>query len=158
MANAAPAPTQLPHFLDLEILQELRDEETDKDPQRKRRHLESEKCARDLREFLQAHQFSEDVTEPRIRSSCWSFFRPERTFPLHVAAGLGDPQLVQVLLKNRANPQATDSAGKTALDVALKSDRHGSHRLVIDQLEAPVMSLREAIGVMMPGQFEPLPL
>ena len=34
--------------------EELRDEETDKDPQRKRRHLESEKCARDLREFLQA--------------------------------------------------------------------------------------------------------
>jgi hypothetical protein len=73
--------------------------------------------------FLKEHKFK-DVTAPK--SSFGS-----KTYPVHLAAKLGNQQMVQMLLLEGADPLQKDSAGKTPLQVAQKKARDGSHLGVV---------------------------
>eukprot|EP00434_Breviolum_minutum_P008407 symbB.v1.2.007420.t1/scaffold453.1/size202423/11 len=59
-------------------------------------------------------------------------FQTELHYPLHVAARLGDFDVVRLLLKARADMEAVDSRGLTAL-----KDDNGSHEHIITLLQYP---------------------
>ena len=44
--------------------------------------------------------------------------------PLHIAASMGNIKMIELLLENGANPNATDKLGKTALDKAISRHQH----------------------------------
>uniref|UniRef100_A0A7S0AVJ9 Uncharacterized protein n=1 Tax=Pyrodinium bahamense TaxID=73915 RepID=A0A7S0AVJ9_9DINO len=69
------------------------------------------------------------INEPR-RSGC-SVWAATVTYPLHWAAELADACTVEMLLKEGADVTLKNSAGKTALQVAQKRDRGGSHESVL---------------------------
>jgi ankyrin repeat protein len=52
--------------------------------------------------------------------------------PLHIAASWGHQAMVELLLQHRANPNAIDGLGRTALDEAMR----GNHTLVAQLLAA----------------------
>jgi len=87
--------------------------------------------------FLQENKFS-CINKPkleRIRGLGGLF--PQLHYPLHVAARLGDFDVVRLLLKARADMEAKDSRGLTALKVAEASDSNGSHEHIITLLQCP---------------------
>lgn len=53
------------------------------------------------------------------------------TYPIHVAAEIGNAEITEMLLKEGANPMQKNSAGKTAAQVAKRNDRDGSHAGVL---------------------------
>lgn len=57
------------------------------------------------------------------------------TFPLHVAAELGDAHLVQLILDSKAPRRRRDSSGQTARMLAKSVNRQGSHDAVIEVLK-----------------------
>ena len=97
-----------------------------------------------LSDFLRTHQF-ESADEPTVHFSCWV---RRRIFPIHVAAKLGDHRVVQALLKAQADPGVKNCWGQTALDVARKANRSGSHKLVMEHLKTPAVNLRQALQIM----------
>lgn len=78
-------------------------------------------------EFLKEHQFK-DVASRSPKNNKGG---KSNTYPLHVAAEKGDHEVVDLLLKYNADPAQKDSSGKTALDIAKKKDKKGSHIAVI---------------------------
>ena len=114
--------------------------------QRQRKQL----CRERLNLFLKDHNFSKDVCEPRLpKFSCASFGK-EILYPIHVAASLGDGQMVRLLAKAGADLQQTTSKGRTAADLACERDVQGSHRDVLDLLRGTfkTMALREFVSIM----------
>ena len=100
--------------------------------------------------FLKEHNFSEDVGEPRLpRMSCTGFGK-EALYPIHVAASLGDAQMLRLLVKAGADLQQRTSKGRTATEFALEHDDFGSHRDVLDLLRGKIqtMALREFMSLM----------
>lgn len=81
--------------------------------------------------FLKKFTFS-DVNGPKM-SGCTGM---SKTYPLHMAAQNGDDALVAMLLKEGANPAQKNSWGKTAAQIAEKSDKKGSHAKVLEILTA----------------------
>lgn len=69
--------------------------------------------------FLKEHKFK-DVAAPKKSLT-------SKTYPVHLAARLGNQQMVQMLLLEGADPLQKDSSGKTPLQVAQKRNRDGSH-------------------------------
>ncbi|OLQ04470.1 hypothetical protein AK812_SmicGene12410 [Symbiodinium microadriaticum] len=106
----------------------------------KRSEIEGRSYSR-LRDFLASQGFSEDVNTPRI---FWTPYGAQRVFPLHVAAELGYHEIVDLLIKAGAKLKSKNSSKQTALDVALRADRHGSHQLVVHRLKTQVLSARQA--------------
>ena len=106
----------------------------------KRSEIEGRSYSR-LRDFLASQGFSEDVNTPRI---FWTPCGAQRVFPLHVAAELGYHEIVDLLIKAGAKLKSKNSSKQTALDVALRADRHGSHQLVVHRLKTQVLSARQA--------------
>ena len=114
--------------------------------QRKRKQLSKERL--DL--FLKKHNFPKDVCEPRqSRLSCVSLGR-EMLYPIHVAARLGDAQMVRLLMQAGADVGQKTSKGRTAADLAREHDASGSHWDVLDLLAGKVrtMALREFVWLM----------
>ena len=74
--------------------------------------------------FLHRYQF-EDVNTPQ--QSSW-FSRSERLFPIHVAAMLGDQDMIHFLLEAGASLDQRTSKGRSALDCAICADVDGSHQ------------------------------
>ena len=114
--------------------------------QRQRKQLSAER----LKNFLLTHNFSEDVREPRMpRLSCIGLGK-EALYPIHVAASLGDAQMVRLLAKAGADFQQRTSKGRTAIELAMERDSAGSHRDTLDLLRGKVktMALREFVSLM----------
>ena len=96
---------------------------------------------RRLQDFLKSQSFSENVNEPRVMGG-------RLIFPLHIAARLGYHEIVDLLIKADAQVDMKNSSGHTALEVALMSDRSGSHQLVVHRLTTQVLSARQAAHIM----------
>jgi len=79
-----------------------------------------EQGSRQLQVWLKSNTFFSAHSK---RSRFLSF-----TYPLHVAAEQNDIEVIQLLLMHQADPFKVDSKGRTALQVAEKKDKQGSHR------------------------------
>ena len=55
------------------------------------------------------------------------FFPKEVFYPIHLAAHLGDAELVRTLLARGADPEQKSSKGQTPSDIARAANRDGSH-------------------------------
>mmetsp|Transcript_69103 Transcript_69103/g.191360 ORF Transcript_69103/g.191360 Transcript_69103/m.191360 type:complete len:211 (-) Transcript_69103:280-912(-) len=64
------------------------------------------------------------------------------TYPLHVAAKEGDARIVALLLSEGANAAQRNSTGKTAAQIAEKSNKGGSHAAVLAALATPSAAAR----------------
>jgi len=73
--------------------------------------------------FLVEHGYKEVDTPRRT----WM----KTKYPIHTAAKLGDPRLVEMLLAEGANPAQKDSLGKTAAQIAQMTNTKGSHAGVL---------------------------
>ena len=102
-----------------------------------------------LESFLQQHQFTQDVSEPRTPGCCL-FVDNEMVYPIHIAAQEGDQELIRVLIANNADVNQKTSKGRTALQFAEEADRHGSHSGVLEFLrnDVKVLGLRQALQLM----------
>jgi len=56
------------------------------------------------------------------------------TYPIHVAASQNNLEVVQLLIVRNANANQLDSKGRTALQIAAKKCKQGSHRKVVAAL------------------------
>lgn len=87
------------------------------------REAEAERLRCERREvlanFLAEHKFKTATTAKKSMMST--------TFPIHHAAKLANEQIVGVLLQEGVDPLQKNSSGKTALQVAQKLDKKGSH-------------------------------
>merc|ERR1711972_399621 len=81
-----------------------------------------------IKAFLQEHGFS-GVTAKRRK-----LFRA--TYPLHVAAELGEDRIVALLLEEGADPTQKNSSGQTPAQVAQKRNSKDSHASVLQSLAA----------------------
>ncbi|CAE7654526.1 nipblb, partial [Symbiodinium pilosum] len=90
-----------------------------------------------LQDWLRKHGFSRDVTEPRMPKGCF-IWKEETVWPIHVAARLGDAEIVRLLLSAGADPKQRSSKGRTATDMALEADFFGSHKAVFQTMEVQV--------------------
>lgn len=101
--------------------------EDEEDEHQKRLHQASKDQRRKeaVAAFLLKHHFHKGVCGPKR-----SFFR-RTTYPLHCAAKLAMPGMVEMLLVEGADPIQKDSKGHTAVQVARRHDTHGSHTLVL---------------------------
>lgn len=77
--------------------------------------------------FLRARGFKKGAAAAKT-----SFMRT--TFPIHVAAQDNNADIVRALLECGADRKAKNGSGKTALDVAKKLNKNGSHDAVIAAL------------------------
>ena len=100
-----------------------------------------------LRNFLSDHRFV-DVSEPRVSTRC-CFFR-EAVYPIHVAAQIGDADIVHMLLAAGADPEQPTYRGLLAVDLASAKNQDGSHCEVIELLQGQlkVLGLRDAVALM----------
>merc|ERR1719353_2552470 len=87
---------------------------------------EFERSSRQLKDWLKSNNFFGVNSK---RSRLLSF-----TYPLHVAAEKNNAEIVQILLLHQADPQQKDSKRCTALQVAEKKDKKGSHRKTVSAL------------------------
>lgn len=85
-----------------------------------------------LRCFLKEYGFV-DPCKPAKKTlfsaiSPKEFFFPKEVFyPIHLAAHLGDAELVRTLLARGADPEQKSSKGQTPSDIARAANRDGSH-------------------------------
>ncbi|CAK9096094.1 Ankyrin-2 (ANK-2) (Ankyrin-B) (Brain ankyrin) [Durusdinium trenchii] len=77
-----------------------------------------------LKGFLRKHRFKDAQT---ARSGGGCFFPRESLYPIHLAAQLGDLNLVVLLLASGADPDVETSKGRTAVMLAEEADLYGSH-------------------------------
>mmetsp|Transcript_12241 Transcript_12241/g.23136 ORF Transcript_12241/g.23136 Transcript_12241/m.23136 type:complete len:190 (+) Transcript_12241:51-620(+) len=114
---------------------------------RRRRLVQQEQQQQRLNDFLRIHKFSTldddlNTAMPRRCFGCLPCSKPE--LPLHVAARLGEVELIRLLLQASADPKAKNSQGLTPLAVARKEDRGGSHQEVIQLLQTKVITATQA--------------
>jgi len=94
---------------------------------REQRKEEREKLKK-VGSFLKANGFR-DVNEKQRK---WLTYR----FPLHVAVEHNDPEMVKLLLHAGADRTLVNSSGRTPHEVARRSNKHGSHKQVLNALES----------------------
>lgn len=91
------------------------------------KHAEAVRLRKEaVAEFLDENGFSGVRTAKRTMI--------KTTFPLQLAAELGDNELVLLLLEEGADPLQRDSKGKTAAQCAQRKDKNGSHAAVLHTL------------------------
>lgn len=91
--------------------------------ERHRLQQEQEERKKLVNDFLKRHGF---VSVNSLKLSLIS-----STYPLHKAAELGDATMVSLLLQEGADCMQKNSSGKTAVQVAQRKDKAGSHRSVL---------------------------
>jgi len=118
--------------------QRLEREEEERRREAERLALEREERERKqaVDTFCRQHGF-EGINMPR-RSGC-SVWGAATSYPLHVAAELADASMVEMLLKEGADPAIRNSAGKTAAQVVQRKAKGGSHDAVKRLLAGPTM-------------------
>lgn len=91
-----------------------------------------------VEEFLKLHAFTDVQTPKRVQEKVLGLpVKSKNVYAIHVAAELADATMVDMLIKEGADPQQKNSAGKTAFDLAKKKAKSGSH-------DAVLMALRPA--------------
>jgi len=121
--------------------EQLAEEERRKEEERLREaQLKAEKERRDLvAAFLKQHGFGTDVCGPKQKQeACGLPFLSKTIYPIHCAAELGDAAMVDMLIKEGANPAQKTSAGKTAAELAAKKAKGSSHDAVLQVLGCKV--------------------
>mmetsp|Transcript_91509 Transcript_91509/g.218140 ORF Transcript_91509/g.218140 Transcript_91509/m.218140 type:complete len:179 (-) Transcript_91509:61-597(-) len=115
----------------------------------KRRQMRKQKSDATVARFLREHNFGPDVSEPR--TACCVFLK-EAIYPIHVAAKLGDAEMVRLLLKAGAKRDQRSSKGRSPADIAFEEDKYGSHQDVLEILRGPLkfMPLRDFIAIARP--------
>jgi len=96
--------------------------------QRLAQEREHEERKQALQRFFTRHGFT-GMNDPR-KSGC-AVWGATTTYPLHCAAELADVRTVEMLLKEGAKRLQKNSSGKTALQVAQKKNKAGSHDAVL---------------------------
>jgi len=95
--------------------------------------------------FLRSNGFKGGVSDPKK-----SMMMLKKTYPLHRAVECADPDMVTMLLEKDADPQQRNSSGKSAVDIAEKLNKDGSHEGVLRQLKVasqlPVRSKAAGFG------------
>jgi len=124
-----------------ELAKQLAEEDRRKEEERLRQaQLKAEKERRDLvAAFLKQHGFGTDVCGPKQKQeACGLPFLSKTIYPIHCAAELGDAAMVDMLIKEGANPAQKTSAGKTAAELAAKKAKGSSHDAVLQVLGCKV--------------------
>ncbi|CAL1139434.1 unnamed protein product [Cladocopium goreaui] len=102
-----------------------------------KRHVKNALKEMKLTEFLmENHFFLDEINEPRPLAHRAD--EVEQLWPIHVAAQLGDRELLRTLLRAGADSTQVSSAGRTSLDIAREEDCEGSHQEVIHMLSSNV--------------------
>jgi len=88
--------------------------------------------------FLKLNGFmGKDVNAPKkVSEACGLPFTSKTMYPVHVAAEMGDATLLRLLIEERADPAQKTSGGKTAVELAQKKSKAGSHEAVLAILGA----------------------
>eukprot|EP00930_Biecheleria_cincta_P026146 TRINITY_DN18481_c0_g1_i1.p1 TRINITY_DN18481_c0_g1~~TRINITY_DN18481_c0_g1_i1.p1 ORF type:complete len:273 (-),score=85.26 TRINITY_DN18481_c0_g1_i1:324-1142(-) len=88
--------------------------------------------------FLKLNGFpGKDVNAPKkVSEACGLPFTSKTVYPIHVAAETGDATLLKLLIQERADPAQKTSGGKTAVELAQKKSKAGSHEAVLAILGA----------------------
>mmetsp|Transcript_32959 Transcript_32959/g.76658 ORF Transcript_32959/g.76658 Transcript_32959/m.76658 type:complete len:192 (+) Transcript_32959:76-651(+) len=110
------------------------EERLQREQQEQARQRELEERQEALSQFYARFGFT-GVNKPK--KSGWAVLGTATTFPLHCAAELGDERITTMLLKEGAVPSQKDSSGRTAVQVAQRKNRKGSHDGVLFVLGAP---------------------
>jgi len=97
-------------------------EEQDQVEQAIRAHEDDRRAACAVFDFLRSNGFKGDACTPKGIL--------KKTYPLHTAASQGDAEMVELLLRCRADSSLTVS-GQTPLGLAEKRNRRGSHDQVL---------------------------
>jgi len=105
---------------------------TSRDPEREARKHQ-------LRRFLASAGFR-GVNEPRSRGGLLPFSR-NLSFPLHTAVKACDAEIVELLVWAGADRSKRDAQQATALELARRLDRRGSHAAIISALEATATAI-----------------
>mmetsp|Transcript_73857 Transcript_73857/g.173281 ORF Transcript_73857/g.173281 Transcript_73857/m.173281 type:complete len:182 (+) Transcript_73857:64-609(+) len=115
----------------------------------KKRQMRKQKSDAAVAHFLKEHNFGPDVSEPR--TACCVFLK-EAIYPIHVAAKLGDAEMVRLLLKAGAKRDQRSSKGRSPADIAFEEDNYGSHQDVLELLRGPLkfMPLRDFVSLARP--------
>mmetsp|Transcript_39230 Transcript_39230/g.73162 ORF Transcript_39230/g.73162 Transcript_39230/m.73162 type:complete len:169 (-) Transcript_39230:80-586(-) len=144
-------PEWMPNFIPLETVDKVAGSQSPheiKRPASIRVHLRQLNEKR-LQNFLKVHGFPGADEPRRVESGCFPFHirkQSRQPYPLHEAARSGQHDIVRMLLRARADTTRTNSLGETALEVARKQDRHGSHKLVMEHLDTLVVNAREFLA------------
>eukprot|EP00929_Paragymnodinium_shiwhaense_P075512 TRINITY_DN38610_c0_g1_i2.p1 TRINITY_DN38610_c0_g1~~TRINITY_DN38610_c0_g1_i2.p1 ORF type:complete len:248 (-),score=94.15 TRINITY_DN38610_c0_g1_i2:120-863(-) len=112
--------------------EEMRLRQQEEAAEERRRQEEFEKLTQEQQEQNKVYDFLEAMKCCAVNERKRSLFR--YTYPLHMAVSKNDSELVQLLVKCGAQKGARDSSGRTALDLAKKLDRRGSHRKTLEIL------------------------
>lgn len=113
---------------------------------RRTKSLEKEQ---ELLNFLAHYDFSDDVNMPRVVKNGCFLSKPQKVYPVHMAAAAGDHKILRLLLRAGADPKQKTSKGADALEIAQYANRRGSHDQVVALLttEVKLLSAREALNL-----------
>ena len=99
--------------------------------QEKSRRWTSKMQQAELKQFLQAYGCS-GVSRPQRKPGKETFY------PVHLAAHLGDAELLRLILQAGADATQRTSLGRSAKEVALQNNISGSHDEVLLLLAEPI--------------------
>lgn len=87
--------------------------------------------------FLKLNGFMSNVNAPKkVSEACGLPFTSRTLYPIHVAAETGDATMLQLLIQEKADTAQKTSGGRTALELAQKKNKAGSHQAVLTMLGA----------------------
>jgi len=101
--------------------------------------VEARKRTVEVTKFLKDNGFAKGTAGPKK-------FLMRTTYPLHAAAKSGDAAMVEMLLLEGAHPAQKNSAGKTAMEVAISANKQNSHAGVLRALANPAPQRQRAAG------------
>jgi len=88
-----------------------------------------------LASFLKLNGFTQDAkASKKVSEACGLPFTSKTVYPVHVAAEQGDAATLELLIQANADPAQKTSGGKTALELAQKKSKGGSHDAVVKML------------------------
>lgn len=85
-----------------------------------------------LASFLKLNGFTQDPkASKKVSEACGLPFTSKTVYPIHVAAEQGDATILELIIQANADPTQKTSGGKTALELAQKKSKGGSHDAVV---------------------------
>lgn len=118
------------------VMTRVKGQRTSEEPNKvksKRRPYLMNLCELRLESFLRTHGFS-DAHEGKMTGCLFK----DLVYPIHVAAELGDVEIIKLLIKANVDLDQKTRRGKTALELARRKDRNGSHLEAVTTLWQPL--------------------